>query len=81
MMDVIEINVIRSQPAQAVIDGVHDVDTRHAGIIRARPHRGENLRRDYHLAPSRAEGLPEHRFGDAIAVAISGIEERDARIQ
>jgi hypothetical protein len=44
-------------------------------------HWREDFRCDYYVAASFAEGLAEHCFGGAVAVAVGGVEECHAGVQ
>ncbi len=77
VMDVVNVDVIHLQTAQAVLDGLHDVDPRHARIVDAFAHRVEEFGRHNGVAAAALERLAQHNLGFAIAIGVGGIEEVD----
>ena len=64
-VDLIKIDVIGAETAQAVVDGVADVLARKAALIRIIAHGVEDFRRDDQLFAGRAEilqGATQHLF-------------------
>ncbi len=82
-VDLVEIDVIRLQPLQAGLDGVHDMAARRAHIVPSRPHPAVNLGRQDDVLASDAEileGLAESPFGLASGVDVGRVEEIDPGI-
>ncbi len=50
-MDLVEIHVIRLQPAQTVVDGVHDVLAGETFLVRIVSHGIEDFRGDHQFVP------------------------------
>ena len=82
-VDLVEIDVIGAEPAQAVVDGVQDVLARQAALVRVVAHRVEDLGGDDD-AVARGEVLqraPSDFFAHADGVHVGGVEEVDAGFQ
>ncbi len=80
-MDLIEVDVIRAQPAQAVVDGVHDVFAREALLIRIVAHGVEDFGGDHHTVPRWAKFLKtaaQDLFTHAQRIHVGRVEEVDA---
>ena len=81
-MDLIEIDVVRTEPPQTRIDCVEYRLARQAAPVGALAHREENLGRDHHLVAARIvfERLTDDFLGGAVRVGVRGIEEVDAHL-
>ena len=79
-MDLVEVDIIGAEPAQALIDLEQDVFAGQTGAIRAGAHSIKDLSGDDHFLASReiVERAAENLLALADRVAIGGIEEIDA---
>src|SRR5215831_6669570 len=85
MMDLVEIHVVRAEPAQRVVDGVEDVLARGATIPGAGPRPPRALGGEHEVAAAAAQPAPQdllgaaHRLGGAAQrIDVGGVEEADA---
>ena len=82
-VDLIEVDVIGAEAAQAGVDGVVDVFAREAALVGVVAHRVEDLGGDDD-AVARGEVLQRAAgdlFADAVGVHVGGVEEVDAGFQ
>jgi hypothetical protein len=84
MVTLIEIDVVRAQPAQRAVDRVEDVLAGEPAVPRPIAHRAEALRGHHTLVPAPFEPAPEDRFRPADGVEpaaeridVRRVEERD----
>jgi len=86
----VEIDVVRLQPAQRVLDTVHDVLARKPRVVRSRSHRSHHLGGDERGVTILARGqpLPEHDLGLAAGIAggparidVGGVDEVAAGLE
>src|SRR5215831_11496706 len=84
MMDLVEIHVVRAEPAQRVVDGVEDVLARSAAIPGAGARRPRALGGEHEVVTATAQPAPQDLFGAAHRLAgaaqridIGGVEEAD----
>jgi len=83
-VDLVEIDIIEAEAAQAVVDGVHHMLAREADFVRARAHRAAQLCRNDDVFAVGAEVLQraaEDFLRDAARIDIGGVEEIDAGLQ
>src|ERR1700733_3720046 len=81
MMHVVDIEIIGLQPLQAVLDRLHDVRARMAGIVRPRPGRVEHLAGNRNLPPLAAQQVAQHGLRYAVVIRVGGVEEIHPGIQ
>src|SRR6185437_10671886 len=83
-MNLIQIDVIGSKPAQAVIDGVVNMFARETALVRIVSHGMEDFGRDDDTVALRCEitqSAAEDLFAHSQRVHVGGIEEVDAKFQ
>ena len=80
-MDVVDVDVVGLQAAQAVLDLLLDVQPRHARIVGPAAHRIEDLGGDDGVLPPALQRLAQHRLRHAADIGVGGIEEVDAGIE
>src|ERR1700761_1045378 len=83
-VNLIEIDVVRAETSQAVINGVKDVFAGEPALVRIITHGVVDLRGDDHLVTGGAEFFecpPCNFFTDTEGVNISGVKEVDACLQ
>ena len=78
-MDLIQIDVVGTEPAQAVVDGGQDGSPTEAAALRTREHPTVHLGGDHDLITGRElpQQLPGELFARSERVDIRGIEGRD----
>jgi hypothetical protein len=82
-VDLVEVDVIGLEAAEAGVDGVHDVAAGGADVVAAGAGAAEGLGGDDDLSAGDVqvfEGLTEGLFAFALGVDIGGIEEVDADV-
>jgi hypothetical protein len=79
-MKLIQIDVICTQPAEAVFARFDQMFPGPAEIVLARSHTEIGLCRNQHLAASRTECFAENLFGLTVGVGVRGVEQVDARL-
>ena len=65
-MQVIDVDVIGTQPPQAAFASLDQVMARRSQIVRPRSHAERRLRRDENLVPSPGDRLAENGFGESV---------------
>ena len=80
-MHLVEVEMVRSQPAQARFDGAHDPHTGVAAIVRTGTHGVVELRRQHDLVPTAHDGLADDLLGLTVRVHVGGIDEVDPGVQ
>src|SRR5207249_570082 len=83
-MDLIKVDVIRAEPAQAVVDRMHDVLAGQSAVIRVVTHRHINFGGNDEPVAARCKILQraaENLLALAYGVHIGGIEVIDAHIE
>ena len=82
-VDLVEVDVIGLEAAEAVVDGVHDVSAGGADVVGARAHAAEDFGGDDDVFAGDvevAEGLAEGLFALALGVDVGCVEEVDAGV-
>src|SRR6266516_3577459 len=79
-MNLIQVDVIRTQTFQRCVHGLHDVISRQTAVIRSRSHRTIYLGANHHLvAPAEiVESAAEDFFAGTIGIDIRSVEKIDA---
>ena len=82
-VDLVEIDIIGAEPAQAVVDLVEDRLARQAGAVRAGAHAVEHLGGEHDvLAPGEIlDGAADDLLRGAVRIDIGGIEEIDPELE
>ena len=84
-VQLVEVDVVRSQPPQRALDSPQDVAARGARAVVppvARPHVRPELRREDDVVPAPLEDPAEDLLGAALlAVAVGCVDEVDARVE
>ena len=82
-MNLIQVDVIRTQTFQRCVHGLHDVISRQTAVIRSRSHRTIYLGANHHLvAPAEiVESAAENFFAGTIGIDIRSVEKIDAAFQ
>ena len=82
-MDLVEIDVVRLQPAQALVQLEEDLLARKPAAVRPIAHHAVQLGRDHGVFALGVslQQAPQHALAVAVRVYIRGIEEVDARVQ
>jgi hypothetical protein len=76
-----EINVVRAEPPQAIVDRLREVKARRTGLVVPRPGAKAALGGDQHFIAAAFDCLPQNLFRLAPRVDISGVEHRQSRIE
>src|SRR6185437_13691543 len=77
----IKIDVVGTQPAQALIDGPKDMPPVQPRLYQAGARSVTHLRGDHQLLPATRKRLAEHGLRLAAGIGIRGIEKIDGRIE
>src|SRR5205814_424833 len=80
-VDLVQVDVVGTEPAQRVVDGTEDVLARQALVVRAVPGRPVHLGRQHVVVATReqfAEQPPGDLFADAARVRVGCVEECDS---
>ncbi len=82
-MNLIQIDVVGAEPAQAGVDGSENGFTGQAAAVRSLEHRDEYLGGDDHGFALRKilQGAADDLLGGAVGISIGGIEEVDAGLR
>ena len=83
-VDLVEIDIIGSEAAEAVIDGMHDVLARKPALVGIVAHRVEHLGGDDHAVARGSEILeraPQNFLAHAQRIHVGGIEKVDSQFQ
>ena len=75
---IINIEVIRSQPPQAIFDGLQDMFEGESGIVGAGTLAVSHFRGQHHLMPLVFQGFADNLFRAAAGIAVGSIEGVDA---
>ena len=81
MVDIVEVEIIRLQAAQAVFDGIDDMHARHARIVGALAGGIEKLSGDDGVAASVFERLAQEGFGFAVAVGVGRVKKINTGVE
>ena len=82
-MNLVEIDVVRLQPAQAGLHRIHNMSARGAHIVAPRTNAPVDFRGDDHVLACNIqilERLAQHFFALAVGIHIRGVEEIHARL-
>ena len=83
-VDLVEVDIVGTQPAQAGLDRIHDMPARGAAVIGPVAHLPQNLGRQHHVG-ARPAGIAHGGAGDlfrkSARIDIGGVDEIDAPIQ
>ena len=74
MMSVIDIEVVRPQPAQAIFDGLEDMFAGEAGVVEAGALFAGHFGSQHHGMPFVFEGFADNFLRAAAGIAVRGIE-------
>jgi hypothetical protein len=80
-MQLQQVDVIRAEPAQCVLDRPDQAGTGRTGVVRCVAHRQRGLGGDEHLIATALESLSENLFRGAIRVDVGRIEQGSLRPQ
>src|SRR5690606_24050531 len=80
-MQVIEVDAIGPEPAQAGLDRTHEVVARAASRVRTRAGREVRLRGEHDVVALAAHETPEDLLGASLVVDVGGVEEVDASVE
>jgi hypothetical protein len=82
-VDLVEVDVVGAEAAQAGVDLRHDRRPRQATVLRASPHRDEHLGSDDHVVAldQLAEHLARDLLARAVGVGVGGVERRDPGVE
>jgi len=80
-VDLVEVDVVGAQPAEAGVALRHDVHAREPDLVRPVAHPAAHLRGHDDIRPPHAERGAEHFFRPADRVDVGGVEEVDAGVQ
>jgi hypothetical protein len=80
-MQIIDVDVVGREPAQAVIARLHDPAARESAIMRRLGHHVAHLGRHDPPLAMRGDGRTGDGLGDAVRVNVGGIDEIDSRIE
>ena len=82
-VDLIEVDIIRAEPAQAVVDLREDRLTRQPYAVWARPHREEYFRGKHDLVAlgEVLDRAAQHLLGAALRIHVGRVEEVDPHLQ
>ena len=82
-VDLVQVDVVRPEPPEALIDLVQDGDPGQPGAVRTRPHPAVHLRGDHDILP--VSQLTEHLSQDLLArtvgIHVRGVEGGHAQLQ
>src|SRR4051794_5045177 len=81
MMDIVDVDIVGLESFKAGFNRVHNMDTRHAGIVGSGAHRVEYFGRHNLLMATALQGFTEDCFRLTTAIAIGAVKEIDASIQ
>jgi len=81
VVDEVEVDMLHAEPAQAVVQRLEDVGARHAGIVRPRTHRVEELGGDDGLVAPALQRVAQHGLRFAGVVGVRCVEHVDAGIE
>jgi len=76
-----EIDIVRAEPAQRVLDTLDQSRARRARIVRPLAHRQAGLGRDDHLIAPALDRRTQHLLRSAVRINIGGIEQIDPGFQ
>ena len=80
-MHLIQVDVIRLQAAQRILDLLHDPLPGAAAVVRPVVHRHEELRREHDVVAATLQGLADDLFRHTAGVHVSGVDEVDPGIE
>ena len=82
-MDLIEIDEIGAETAQAVVDFAEDRLARQPGAVRSRPHPAMDLGRDHDILAAREllQRAADDFLRGAVGIDVGGIEEIDPELE
>ena len=81
-VDLVQVDPVGAEPAQAVLDFAHDPAARVAELVRVVAHRAVHLGREHDVvAPAAGSALPDDLLGLAARVDVGGVDEVDARVE
>jgi hypothetical protein len=78
----VEVDVVRLQPVQGVLTGLHDVKPRITTVVRPGAGRWEHLRGQHYLLAQAAvlQSPTDDPFGFPMCVAVTGVDQVDAGV-
>jgi hypothetical protein len=81
-VDLVEVDVVRAEAAQRVVDLGHDRFARQAAAVGSQPHRMAQLGGDHHgvAVGEVLERAAEDLLAGAVGVHVRGVEEVDPRL-
>jgi hypothetical protein len=77
----VEVDPVRPEPTQAVLDGEHDPAARAAAAVRVGAHRRGELRREHDAVAAAGDCLADDLLGLAGGVHIRRLDEVDAGVE
>ena len=81
-VDLVEVDPVGAEPAQAVLDLAHDPAARVAELVRVVAHRAVDLRGEHDVvAPAAGQRLADDLLGLAARVDVGGVDEVDAGVE
>src|ERR1044071_7965665 len=76
-MQVVQVDAIGGEPAQAALDRAHQVVARRTAVVGPLAHREVRLGRDHDLVALAAHQPAEHLLGAAVVVDVGAVEQVD----
>ena len=82
-VDLVQVDVVGAEPAQAGVDLGHDRLARQPGAVRARAHPAVDLGGDHDFVAPREVGqrTADDLLAGAVRVDVGGVEEVDAQVE
>ncbi len=80
-VDLVEVDDVRLQPTQAVLDLLLDRLARQTALVGTRPHRAPDLGREHRLLAPPLEGLADDLLRLALRVDVGRVDEVDAGVE
>ena len=81
LVDLVEVDPVRAEPAQAVLAGLDDVGARQAGVVGTVAHREAHLGGERDAVAPALDRLADDLLRRALRVDVGGVHERHARVE